>query len=139
MSLDFEQDDLPKILARALRRAWKLYEAVGSAALSEEVARPSLARHLVKLAKEGITEEGPLVAAGLRHLISLATSPPSSKTSVQKEEEGNTFEDARRQPLHFRVVDAHARFLLQWRIPWNFSNVRNIATDRAPDHAQRVW
>jgi hypothetical protein len=93
MSLDFEQDDLPKILARALRRAWKLYEAVGSAALSEEVARPSLARHLVKLAKEGITEEGPLVAAGLRHLISLATSQPSTKPAPSMDD-GEAFECA---------------------------------------------
>jgi hypothetical protein len=119
MSLDFEQDDLPKILARALRRAWKLYEVVGSATLSEEVTRPSLARHLVRLTKEGVTDEGPLVAAGLRHLISFANSPLSSETSAPKEnDDGKTFEDARRSPLHFRVVDAHARFLREWRIPW---------------------
>ena len=119
MSLDFEQDDLPRILAGALRRAWKLYEVVGGATLSQEVARPSLARHLVRLAKEGVTDEGPLVAAGLRHLISFANSPRSSKTSALKEnEDGKTFEDARRSLLHFRVVDAHARFLREWRIPW---------------------
>jgi hypothetical protein len=118
MSLDFEQDDLPKILARALRRAWKLYDVVGSATLSEEVARPSLARHLVRLVKEeGVTDEGSLVAAGLRHLISFANSPLSSKTSVPKEnEDGMTFEDAGRLLVHFRVVGAHARFLPEWRI-----------------------
>jgi hypothetical protein len=118
MSLDFEQDDLPKILARALRRAWKLYGVVGSATLSEEIARPSLARHLVRLVKEeGVTDEGPLVAAGLRHLISFANSPLSSKPSVPKEnEDGRTFEDARRLLIHFRVVDARARFLREWRI-----------------------
>jgi hypothetical protein len=52
MSLDFEQDDLPKILARALRCAWKLYEAVGSATLSKEVAWPSLAKHPVSLLRK---------------------------------------------------------------------------------------
>ena len=117
-SLDFE-DDLPRILARAVRRAWKLYEVAGSATLSEEVARPSLAKHLVRLAKEGVTDEGPLVAAGLRHLISFANLPLSSKDSAPKEnEDGKTFEDARRSLLHFRVVDVQARFLREWRIPW---------------------
>jgi hypothetical protein len=118
MSLDFDQDDLPKILARALRRAWKLYGLVGSATLSEEVARPSLARHLVKLVKEeGVTDEGSLVAAGLRHLISFANSALSSKTSMPKEnEDGRTFEKAGRLLVHFRVVGARARFLPEWRI-----------------------
>jgi hypothetical protein len=118
MSPDSEQDDLPKILARALRRAWKLYGVVGSATLSEEVARPSLARHLVRLVKEeGVTDEGPLVAAGLRHLISLANSPLSSKTLVPKEnEDGRIFKEAGRLLIHFRVVNARARFIPEWRI-----------------------
>jgi hypothetical protein len=129
-SLDFEQDDLPKILARAVRRAWKLYEVVGGATLSEEGARPSLARHLVRLAKEGLTDEGPLVAAGLRHLISFAQSSLSSETSAPKENEhGKTFEDARRSLPHFRVVDAQARFLQEWRIPWG---------SQFPQHCHRL-
>jgi len=118
MSVGFEQDDLPKILARAVVRAWELYQAFGTGTLPEEVARPSLTRHLVALAKDGMTREGPLAAAGLRYLASLAAPPPSPKTSLPKEDDGKTFEGATRQLAHFRIDDAHARFLLQWRIPW---------------------
>ena len=120
------QDDLPKIVGRALGSAWELYKAVGSGTLSEEVARPSLASHLVALAKEGVTEDGPLVAAGLRHLVSLATSSPFSKTSLPKEEDGKTFAGATRQVLLFRIVNAHARFLLQWHIRWESQFQQNL-------------
>jgi hypothetical protein len=117
MSTDFEKDDLPGILARALCRAWETYQAVGSGTLSEEVARSSLARHLVALAKDGMTREGPLTAAGLRHLISLGTPPALSKTSLPNEQNWKTSGYANQPFLHFRVTDARARFLLEWRIP----------------------
>jgi hypothetical protein len=116
MLTDFERDDLPNILARAHRRAWELYQALGSSTLSEEVARPSLAKHLVALAKEGVTRERALAAAGLRHLISLATSQPSTKPAPSMDD-GEAFECARRQLLHFRIDDARARFLITWRVP----------------------
>jgi hypothetical protein len=40
-------------------------------AISEEIARHSLAKHLVAIVKEGVKEEGALAAGGLLHLISL--------------------------------------------------------------------
>jgi hypothetical protein len=135
MSTDFEQDDLPKILARALVRAWELYRAFGNGTLSAEVVRPSLARHLVSLAEEGMTREGPLAAAGFRYLVSLAAAPPSSKTSPPKEDSGAIFEAATRQLLHFRIDHAHARFLLQWRIPWGIATSARISGSA---HAERA-
>jgi hypothetical protein len=104
--------DLPKVLIRAGHRAWELYANNGGT-LDEDVAVSSLARQLVVLAKKGITEEGPLVAAGLRFLISL-TPPPSLSIS---DDEGGANESLS-QPLEFCIEGANAKFLLQWRIPW---------------------
>lgn len=112
-----EQDDLPKILARALVRAWNLHEASGPSKLSVDVARPLLARHLVTLAKEGMTKEGPLVAAGLQHLISLASTPPSNE-AVPPKDDAVAVGWSQRQPPSFHIEHARAKFLLQWRIPW---------------------
>jgi hypothetical protein len=112
--------DLPKVLIRAGRRAWKLYrEGNSSDIVEEDVAVSLLAKHLVVLAKEGITEEEPLVAAGLRYLISL-TPPPS--TSISDDE--HDVSESLRQPLEFRLEKASAKFLLEWRIPWRTSERR---------------
>ena len=110
MSTDNEYD-LPKVLIRAGRRAWELYSN-GGGTVDEDVAVGALARQLVVLAKEGMTEEGPLVAAGLRFLISL-TTPPSSSTD---DEDGAN--ESLGHPLEFCIEGANAKFLLQWRIPW---------------------
>jgi hypothetical protein len=112
-----EEDDLPRVLARALVRAWDLYETSGASKLSVDVARPLLARHLVALAKEGMTKEGPLVAAGLQHLISLASTPPSHEAAPPKDD-ADAVGWTRRQPTSFRIEHAGAKFLLQWRVPW---------------------
>jgi hypothetical protein len=104
--------DLPKVLIRAGRRAWELYSN-GGGTVDEDVAVGALARQLVVLAKEGMTEEGPLVAAGLRFLISL-TTPPSS--SISDDEDGAN--ESLGHPLEFCIEGANAKFLLQWRIPW---------------------
>jgi hypothetical protein len=91
------QDDLPKILARSFIRAWERYcLSVGSRKISEEVARPSLARHLVAMANEGEREEDALAAGGLQHLISLTPSEPSWD--------------------EFRTDVVQARFLHQWNV-----------------------
>jgi hypothetical protein len=72
MSQPAGQDDLTMLLARAFDRAWKNYYVPSRrGAISEEIARPSLGKHLVAMAKEGVKEEEVLAAAGLLHLISL--------------------------------------------------------------------
>ena len=114
MSTDAEYD-LPKVLIRAGRRAWELYrEGNSSGIVEEDVAVSLLAKHLVVLAKEGMTEEGPLVAAGLRFLISLTASPSSS---ISDDEDGAN--ESLGHPLEFCIEGANAKFLFQWRIPWS--------------------
>ena len=63
--------DLKLVLARAFDRAWARYYQPGRVTISQDVARPALASYLVQMAKDGVTEEGPLAAAGVLHLISL--------------------------------------------------------------------
>jgi hypothetical protein len=68
------QDDLTMLLARAFDRAWKDYYVPGRRSpISEEIARPSLGKHLVAMAKRGVTEEAALATGGLLHLISLTS------------------------------------------------------------------
>jgi hypothetical protein len=117
MSTEIEQDDLPKILARALLCAWEQYckaDLIGR--LSEELARPFLKGFLVGSAREGMTDEGQLAAAGLRYLISLTRKPTSSKRSTKVEKK--THEAGRRQPLYFCINGAQAKLLPHWRIRW---------------------
>ena len=77
MSQPAGQDDLKMVLARAFDRAWNRYylpDRIGT--ISEEIARPSLAKHLVAMVKEGVNEEAALAAGGLLHLISLTPGMP---------------------------------------------------------------
>jgi hypothetical protein len=65
-------DDELKLLALAFDRAWKRYyrpSRIG--AISADVARPVLAKHLIASAKEGVVSLDDLAQGGLRHLISL--------------------------------------------------------------------
>jgi hypothetical protein len=97
MSERADQDDLTLMLARAFDQAGKRYYLPGrGATISEEIARPSLARHLVAMAKGGVKEEDALAAGGLLHLISLTPEVPRWK--------------------EFRIEGARARFLQQWNI-----------------------
>ena len=87
------QDDLPKILARSFIRAWeRYYLSAQSEKISEEIARPSLAKHLVAMAKE----EDALAAGGLLHLISITPDKPLWE--------------------EFRIEVVPARFLHQWNV-----------------------
>jgi hypothetical protein len=66
------QDDLTTLLTGAFSTAWKRYflpDRIGR--ISEEVARRSLAIHLVSMVKEGVSDEETLAAGGLLHLVSL--------------------------------------------------------------------
>jgi hypothetical protein len=65
-------DELKLLLARAFDRAWKrYYRASRIGAISPSVARPALAKHLIRLAKEGVVSVGALAEGGLLHLLSL--------------------------------------------------------------------
>jgi hypothetical protein len=55
MSEPADQDELPKILARAFVRAWERYVHDERGTISEGIARSSLTKHLVAMAKEGKT------------------------------------------------------------------------------------
>jgi hypothetical protein len=91
------QDDLTLVLARAFDRAFERYYLPGrSGRISEEIARPALARHLVAMAKEGVTDEDGLAAGGLLHLISLSPEQPRWE--------------------EFRIERARARFLREWHV-----------------------
>ena len=110
MSTDSGEDDLPKLLARAFLRAWEQYCVADLAGKHcEEVAQPFLKGLLVEFAKEGVTDEEQLVAAGLQHLISITRKP--AKRSMKDEEKTTDG----RWPVHFCINRAPAKFLLQWR------------------------
>ena len=68
--------DLKLVLARAFDLAWARYFLPGRVTISQDIARPALANYLVQMAKDGVTEEGPLAAAGVLHLISLTDELP---------------------------------------------------------------
>jgi hypothetical protein len=85
--------DLAQMLARAFDRAWERYYLDESGTISKEIARSSLAKHLVALAKEGEKDERALAASGFLHLISLTELPPRSTAFLAAESE------AKRPPI----------------------------------------
>jgi hypothetical protein len=90
-------DELKLVLARAFDRAWKRYyrpSRIG--AIADSVARPSLARHLIALAKEGPISFDALAESGLLHLVSL--TPEAQHWG------------------HLRIERAAAKFQVPWRI-----------------------
>jgi hypothetical protein len=101
MSEPADQDDLPQVLARAFVRAWERYYQPGRyATISEEIARPTLSKRLVAMAKQGVTDEDDLAAGGFLHLILLISDEPSCEEFRM---EGTA--DARFLPLqHVRML-----------------------------------
>jgi hypothetical protein len=90
-------DELKLLLARAFDRAWKRYYRPGRiGAISAGVARPSLAIHLIALAKEGVVSFDALAEGGLLHLLSL--TPEAQHWG------------------HLRIERAGARFQPIWRV-----------------------
>jgi hypothetical protein len=90
-------DDELKLLARAFDRAWnRYYRPSRINAISESVARPALAKHLIESAKEGVVSFDALADGGLLHLPSL--TPEAQHWG------------------HLRIDDAGAKFQQQWRI-----------------------
>jgi hypothetical protein len=76
----------------------------------------------VAFAKEGMTDERRLAAAGLRYLISL-TRKRSTNEEKKAPEDG-------RCPPHFCLNGAPAKFLPQWRVRW-----RSERIDQGTAHA----
>ena len=69
-------DDELKLLARAFDRAWKRYyrpSRIG--AISESVARPALAKHLIALAKEDLVSFDALADAFPASYLDYACGP----------------------------------------------------------------
>jgi hypothetical protein len=106
-----DQDDLPKVLARAFVRAWERYVSDQSGTIPEDVARPSLTRHLVAMAKDGVKDERALAAGGLMHLIWLADESPRSSAPVPER-----LPFPKPPSFHVRMDGARARFAVPWRI-----------------------
>jgi hypothetical protein len=89
-------DDELKLLARAFDRAWnRYYRPSRIGAISESVARPALAKHLIALAKDGVVSIDALAQGGLLHLVSL--TPEAQHWG------------------HLRLEGAGAKFQQEWR------------------------
>src|SRR5450755_4719400 len=89
-------DDELKLLARAFDWAWnRYYRPSRIGAISESVARPALAKHLIALAKEGVVSVDALAESGLLHLVSL--TPEAQHWG------------------HLRIEGAGAKFQQEWR------------------------
>jgi hypothetical protein len=90
-------DDELKLLARAFDRAWNRYYRLSRiGAISESVARPALAKHLIALAREGVVSVEALAESGLLHLVSL--TPKAQHWG------------------HLRIEGAGAKFQQEWRV-----------------------
>jgi hypothetical protein len=90
-------DELKLLLARAFDRAWRRYYRPSRfGAISENDARPALAKHLIALAKEGVVSVEALAEGGFLHLLSL--TPEAQHWG------------------HLRIEGAGARFQREWRV-----------------------
>ena len=66
--------DIRLSLARAFDRAWDRYYCSGRQTVSQDFARTELARQLVQLSKQGVSDEERLIKAGLIYLCQLTAS-----------------------------------------------------------------
>lgn len=119
-----DDDDLPAILARAFVQAWQgYYLPQRRDTISEEVARPALAKHLVARTKEGVVEEAALAESGLRHLNSLTAGPHEAGVLLPGRSDGldgpSELTAVQSRTLRLRVDGSRARFLQPWRISWS--------------------
>lgn len=73
-----DADELKLVLARAFDGAWARYYRPGRVTISADIARPVLANHLVKMARDGVADESKLAAGGVLRLISLAPEEPGN-------------------------------------------------------------
>jgi hypothetical protein len=90
-------DELKLLLARAFDRAWKrYYRPTRIGAISPNIARPALAKHLIALAKEGVVSLEALAEGGLLHLVSL--TPEAQNWG------------------RVRIESAGAKFQREWRV-----------------------
>jgi hypothetical protein len=90
-------DELKLLLARAFDRAWKrYYRSSRIGAISTSVARPSLAKHLIALAKGGVVSFDGLAEGGFLYLVSITPEAPHWG--------------------YLRIERARAKFQPEWRI-----------------------
>ena len=120
MSLTIDQDDLPAILARAFVLAWQSYYLPGRRdTISEETARPALAKHLAALAKQGVIKEIRLAVAGLAYLNSLKSDRDESVALRTNKsdifDEPSRLQTPHSLPWHFSAHDLNATFPRHWR------------------------
>ena len=71
-----DANELKLVLARAFDRAWARYYLPGRVTVSPDIGRAALAKHLVKMAKDGVVDESRLAAGGVLHLVSLTPEEP---------------------------------------------------------------
>lgn len=76
-----DADELKLVLARAFDRAWARYYLPGRLTISPDIARPALANHLVRMAKDGVVDESKLAAGGVLYLISLTPKEPGDMSA----------------------------------------------------------
>jgi hypothetical protein len=81
MAEPLDDEVLKLLLARAFDRAWARYYRPGRVTISSEIARPALAKYLVRRAKDGVTEEDRLTGGGLMYLISITPEGAPDRVS----------------------------------------------------------
>jgi hypothetical protein len=133
--------DLAQMLARAFDRAWDRYYLDENGTTSKELARTSLAKHLVALAKEGEKDERALAASGFLHLISLTELPPRSTAFLAERDVPPT---SRPTFFHLRIDHAGAKFLSEWRVMGSSgaaprSPIAHLRIDNAKAQFLREW
>jgi hypothetical protein len=74
-----DDQDIRRSLARAFDRAWDRYYRSERLTVSQDVARTELARRLVQLSKQGMSDEEGLASAGLSHLRQLTPGAQKPK------------------------------------------------------------
>jgi hypothetical protein len=123
---------LAEMLARAFDRAWERFYLDERGTISKEIARTSLAKHLVTTANEGEKDERALAASGFLLLVSLTEPPPRSTASPKF--------------FHLRINHAQAKFLPEWRVvmgksggPRVRSAIAHFRIDNAKAQFLRQW
>ena len=70
--------ELKMALARAFDRAWARYYGQGQGVLSPDFARAALAKRLVQIARDGVSDEDSLTAGGVWYLVSISPDRPGN-------------------------------------------------------------
>ena len=74
-----DDQDIRRSLARAFDQAWEGYYRSGRLTVSQDVARTELARRLVQMSRQGVSDQERLARAGLAHLCQIAKDEGKSQ------------------------------------------------------------